>query len=401
MKTDFLIIGAGILGLTISLELKKRFPDQKIIIIEKESQVGMHASGRNSGVLHAGFYYTADSLKARFCRDGNRAMKAYCREHNIPLNENGKLVVVKDESELTALKTLYERGLKNGVDLKWIDEDAVREIEPRAKTIKHAIFSPETASVNPQLVLQSLIQEAQKNQITILYNEKYISSNKKEKIITTSKQNIHAGFVINTAGLYADHIAKQFGFSKHYEIVPFKGLYLYSDEKPGSLKTHIYPVPDLNYPFLGVHYTVTADGKIKLGPTAIPAFWRENYDGLKHFSASEMAAIVKREIILFLQNKFHFRKIALYEMKKYSKKFLASQASYMVHDFDVSQYKTWGKPGIRAQLVDTRDNTLVNDFCFEHDDYSLHVLNAVSPAFTGSFPFAKYLVEAVLQKRAR
>lgn len=396
MQTDFLIIGAGVIGLTTALELKKKFPDQKILIIEKESQVGQHASGRNSGVLHAGFYYTEDSLKARFCRDGNRRMKSFCREHGITVNENGKLVVVKNESELDALKILYDRGIKNGVDLKWLDEQETQEIEPRAKTVKNAIFSTETASVNPQQVLNILAQAVQQKQITILYNEKYHSCNPKQKIIFTSKQKIHAGFVINTAGLYADHIAKQFGMSQNYEIVPFKGLYVYSDEKPGSLKTHIYPVPDLNYPFLGVHYTVTVDGKIKLGPTAIPAFWREHYNGVKNFSAKEMSAIIKREIILFLQNKFHFRKLAFHELKKYSKKFLASQASYMVKDFNVDYYKKWGKPGIRAQLVDTRTNALVTDFCIEKDDYSLHVLNAVSPAFTASFSFSEYLCQKIL-----
>ena len=199
MKTDFLIIGAGVIGLTIALELKKKFPDQKITIIEKESQVGLHASGRNSGVLHAGFYYTEDSLKARFCRDGNRLMKAYCREHGILVNENGKLVVVKNESELDALRILFDRGIKNGVSLNWIDEQEVHDIEPRAKTVKHAIFSKETASVDPKTVLQSLITQVEENKITIFFDEKYTQCRLKEKIIVTTKQNIQPGFVINSA----------------------------------------------------------------------------------------------------------------------------------------------------------------------------------------------------------
>ena len=141
--------------------------------------------------------------------------------------------------------------------------------------------------------------------------------------------------------------------------------------------------------------TVTVDGKIKLGPTAIPALWRENYQGINRFSAREMISIFKREALLFLQNKFHFRDMALHELKKYSKKYLASQASYMVQDFNAAHYQKWGKPGIRAQLVDTRTNTLVTDFCIEKNDYSLHVLNAVSPAFTASFPFARHVVNLV------
>jgi len=394
MHTDFLIIGAGVIGVTLALEIKKRFPDQTILVIEKESDAGFHASGRNSGVLHAGFYYTADSLKARFCRDGNRAMKNYCKENKIKINENGKLVITKNESELTGLQTLYDRGIKNGVDLTLISEKEALEIEPRVRTCQKAIFSPETASVDPSDVMRSLIQTADNVGIQFLYNTKYIGH--KEKQVITNHQKINAGYVINAAGLYADKIAKQYGFGLQYEIIPFKGLYLYSNEKIGALKTHIYPVPDLNYPFLGVHFTVTAAGKIKIGPTAIPAFWREHYQGVERFSLRETIGILKREAILFAKNKFHFREVALHELKKYSKKFLAGEAAYMLDNFKVADYTTWGKPGIRAQLIDKRDNKLINDFCFEGDQHSFHVLNAVSPAFTASFPFSSFLVDQIV-----
>lgn len=393
--TDFLVIGAGVIGITMALELKKRFPDQKIIIIEKESEAGFHASGRNSGVLHAGFYYTADSLKARFCRDGNRAMTQYCLENNLKINQNGKLVITKNELELNTLQTLYDRGIKNGVNLKLISAQEAREIEPRVRTVEKAIFSPDTSSVNPKEVMQSLIEKAAVQGIEISYEESYLSIDRVKKVVITNKRKIQAGFVINAAGLYADKIAKHFGFGEHYEIVPFKGLYLYSDESVGSLKTHVYPVPDLNYPFLGVHFTITAQGKIKIGPTAIPAFWREQYKGLSQFSISEMLQILKREAILLAQNKFHFRKVAFYEMKKYSKSFLARQATYMIDGMDINQYKTWGKPGIRAQLIDKQTNELMTDFCYEGDDYSFHVLNAVSPAFTCSLPFSEFLVSSI------
>lgn len=395
-STDFLIIGAGIMGITIALELKRRFPDQKIIIIEKEFLPGFHASGRNSGVLHAGFYYTTDSLKARFCRDGNRAMTQYCLENNLKINRNGKLVITKNETELKTLQTLYDRGINNGVNLKLISEQEARDIEPRVRTIKKAIFSPDTASVDPKEVMHSLVQKAITHGIEISCNENYLFCDHTQKTVTTHKRKIKTGFVINTAGLYADKIAKQFGFSQFYEIVPFKGLYLYSNEPIGNLKTHIYPVPDMNYPFLGVHFTITAEGKIKIGPTAIPAFWREQYSGIERFSLSEMITILKREATLFAQNKFHFRQVALYEIKKYSKTFLANQASYMIDDMNASQYKQWGKPGIRAQLIDKRTNALMSDFCYEGDDYSFHVLNAVSPAFTCSFPFSAFLVSQMI-----
>ena len=233
-KTDFLIIGAGVLGVTIALEIKKQLPGQKIIIIDKESFAGFHASGRNSGVLHAGFYYTEDSLKARFCRDGNIDMKNYCKENNIHLNENGKLVVTKNESELSALKILYDRGVKNNVQLSLIDAQSAREIEPRVRTVKQAIFSPHTASVNPVEVMRSLVEKATSLGVSFYFNEKYIK--RISKTIVTNKQKITAGFVVNASGLYADNIAKQYGFGLPYEIVPFKGLYLYSREKVGCLK---------------------------------------------------------------------------------------------------------------------------------------------------------------------
>ena len=350
------------LGITIALEIKKQFPHQKIIIIEKESVAGFHASGRNSGVLHAGFYYTEESLKARFCRDGNRDMKNYCKENKIHLNENGKLIVTKNESELSVLKILYDRGIKNGVRLEWIDEQSARHIEPRVRTVKQAIFSPDTASVNPTEIMCALTQQAKSLGILFYFNEKYIKHN--NKTIITSQRKITVGFVVNAAGLYADKIAKEYGFGMQYEIIPFKGLYLYGSEEFGCLKTHIYPVPDLHYPFLGVHFTVTVDGKTKIGPTAIPAFWREHYHHLKNFSLTEMLQIIKRESILFVKNKVNFRKVALHELKKYQKSFLAKQAAYMLDDFSPHPFKTWGKPGIRAQLIDKNNNTLVTDFCY-------------------------------------
>ena len=188
LNADIVIIGAGIIGITIALELKKRFPDQKIIIIEKESHAGFHASGRNSGVLHAGFYYTNDSLKARFCRDGNRAMTQYCLENNLKINQNGKLVITKNESELKTLQTLYDRGIKNNVNLKLISEIEAREIEPRVRTIKQALFSPDTASVDPIEVMKSLVRDAENKEIEFLYNEKFLKHDQKENRKSENKE---------------------------------------------------------------------------------------------------------------------------------------------------------------------------------------------------------------------
>jgi (S)-2-hydroxyglutarate dehydrogenase len=183
--------------------------------------------------------------------------------------------------------------------------------------------------------------------------------------------------------------------SKRYTILPFKGLYLYSDEPPGALNTHIYPVPDLAYPFLGVHYTITVDGHIKIGPTAIPAFWRENYTGLANFSFAEMVDVMLREAGLMVHAGFDFRGLAMQEMRKFSRRYLVKQAALLIEGVDLQQYRHWGAPGIRAQLLDTERRTLVMDFCIEQAPGSTHILNAVSPAWTCSLPFARHVSDLV------
>lgn len=390
---DFLIIGGGVIGLTLALELRKNHPHTKISLLEKEADCGFHASGRNSGVLHAGFYYTADSLKAKFTREGCKRWKEYCRAKNIKMNECGKLVVAKDASELAGLEELYKRGKVNGVELHEISASEAKKIEPRVKTYQKALFSPTTASINPKEVISSLLEDARKLNISLLTDTKYIK--RAPRGIETNKGFIEAEYIINAAGLYADKIAKDFGFSKNYKIIPFKGLYLYSNESTGAVKTNIYPVPNLHNPFLGVHYTLTVDGKIKIGPTAIPAFWREHYEGFKRFNLSECADIVSSEAKLFLSNSFDFRRLAFEEIKKYSRKKMIELASYLLEGLHSSNYLTWGKPGIRAQLLDIKQNKLEMDFKFEGDNKSFHVLNAVSPAFTCAIPFSEYLCNKI------
>jgi len=393
---DFLIIGAGIVGLTIALELKKQFPDSTITILEKESLPGVHASGRNSGVLHAGFYYTADSLKAKLCRDGNFAWRKYCEEHDLTINHCGKLVITRNEEELKGLDELYKRGQINSVELKMIMAKEALEIEPNVYTLDRALWSPTTATVNPMEVVNSIQQKLINAGIIILNNTAYVKS-KGDKVIT-SQGELDPGYVVNTAGLYADKIAKDYGFSKDYKILPFKGLYLYANDDGLKLKTNVYPVPDLRNPFLGVHFTVTAENKTKIGPTAIPAFWRENYTGFDQFKLKEMVDILGIDASLFLANNFGFRKLAVNEMMKYSKRKLVKLASTLLRDMNQNDFKQWGKPGIRAQLINVKTKELEMDFKYEGDDKSFHVLNAVSPAFTCALPFSELLVSEIKEK---
>ncbi len=393
--SDFLVIGGGIIGLAIARNLKSRFQDAKINVIEKEKSVGLHASGRNSGVLHAGFYYTADSLKARFTRDGNRLLTEYCEEKNINLNKCGKLVVAKNESEDAMLDELMRRGDNNGVELELIDIKQAQEIEPKVKTFRRAIFSPNTATADPGEVISAFEADARSENINIFYEQAYVSG--ANNTIETTSAKFSAGYVINCAGLYADHIAKQFGFSQDYAILPFKGLYLKSDEPAGTYRTNIYPVPDLDNPFLGVHFTIKVDGTAKIGPTAIPALWREQYQGLSRFQLNELADIAARSMGLLLRSDFDFKRIAATEILKYSRRRMVSLAKDLVQEIDHKVFKEWAKPGIRAQLVDLKKRKLEMDFVLESDDQSMHVLNAVSPGWTCSIPFSAYVVDEIIR----
>lgn len=393
MQSDFLILGGGVIGLNVACELRRRYPDCRVSLLEKEPETGQHASGRNSGVLHAGFYYTADSLKARFCRDGNRLLREWCIEHNLRLNACGKLVVARNESEWEGLAELKRRGDVNGVPLEQITEAEAKQIEPRVKTHERALFSPNTATVSPIEVLASFRQEAERLGVRLHTATPYLAKNGTQ--VLTPQGAFEAGFVVNCAGLFADRIAHDFGFGQDYCILPFKGLYLYSEEPAGSFRTNIYPVPNLKNPFLGVHFTVTVDGKAKIGPTAIPCFWREHYTGIEGFSWEDFWEIVGLEMRLFWRAGFDFRGLALQEMQKYSRTTLVTQASELATGIEERHYTHWGTPGIRAQLVDLKKRTLVMDFLMEGDSQSLHVLNAVSPGFTCALPFAQHICDTI------
>lgn len=393
LTTDFLVIGGGVIGLNIARELRRKFPDQRVLLLEKEPQLGLHASGRNSGVLHAGFYYSADSLKAKFTRQGNLALAEYCETKGIPVNRCGKLVVAKNAQEYPVLDELMKRARANGVPLEKITIEDARKIEPRVKSHLHALWSPSTSSVDPTQVMAALRQDAEAEGIRILTAAGYLGRRNGNVIIRGD--SVAAGYVVNAAGLYADKIAQDFGFSEHYRILPFKGIYLYSNEPHGALRTNVYPVPDLRNPFLGVHFTVTVDGHMKIGPTAIPAFWREQYEGLGGFNLAEMADILYRQAGLFLGAGFDFRRLAYEEIRKYVRSHLVSLSTDLLEGVKPEHYQQWGKAGIRAQLLDIRQKKLVMDFIFEHDDKSLHVLNAVSPGFTCSMPFSRHIVEHI------
>ncbi len=391
--TDFLVIGAGIIGLRTAIEAKRRFPDASITLIDKETLPGRHASGRNSGVLHAGFYYTADSFKARFTRIGNERLADYCDERGLRINRCGKLVVAKNADELPVLDELLRRAQRNGVELQPVSEAEAREIEPRVITYQRALWSPTTATVEPLEIVESFVRDAECVGVDVRMGTAYVG--RSGAGVSTSAGPIQAGYVINAAGLYADSVARDFGFGRRYRILPFKGLYLHADLGSYSLNTNVYPVPDLATPFLGVHLTVAVDGHATIGPTAVPALWREQYRWLENFRAREFLEIARLDVRMFLSDRAGFRRVALHEIPKYYRPRLVSKAAQLVEDVRSADFRRWGRAGIRAQLLDIEEYTLVNDFRVEGDDRSFHVLNAVSPAFTCAIPFAEFILDEI------
>jgi len=376
-----LIVGAGIVGMTLAYEWREKNPNDEIIIIDKEEHEAFHASGKNSGILHAGFYYNTDSLKAKLTAEGNRLMKEFCKSKNIKINETGKLVVAKNEDEIEVLKELERRSKANNAGAYLISEEEAKKIDPNAKTYKYALYSPNTASVNPREVCRVLREDLESEGVKFIFNMPF------------EKYNKSYDFLINAAGLYADKIAHKFNMGLDYQVIPFKGLYLkYLGED--KIKTQIYPVPNIKNPFLGVHFTLMADNTIKIGPTAIPAFWRENYSGFLRFNFKEMIEILGIEAKMFFTHKW-FRDLAFYEMRYYLPKNLINEAKKLVYKLR-GDFKVY-PPGIRAQLVDLRDLSLVMDFLVERKDNQIHILNAVSPAFTASFAFAKYILNEELR----
>ncbi|MCA9479710.1 MAG: L-2-hydroxyglutarate oxidase [Nitrospirales bacterium] len=392
-SSDFLIIGGGVIGINIARRLKQLYPDTTVTVLEKEAHCGAHASGRNSGVLHAGFYYTPDSLKAKFTRIGNRRLTEYCEASGIPMNKCGKLVVAKNADELSGLDELFRRARVNEIQVQEVSAQEAKAIEPRVKTYERALYSPTTSTVDPKLVLKQMTKDAQGEGVHIHCGVRYQSRHSDG--VQTDRDLYQARYVVNAAGLFADTIARDYGFSQEYKILPFKGLYLYSNEPPGSFRTNVYPVPDLKNPFLGVHVTVTAEKKAKIGPTAIPVLWREQYGGLANFDLGQFCDLSVRQLQLVIGADFDFKKLAVQEIRKYSRSHLVSLLSDLVEGVRPEHYQTWGVPGIRAQLVHTKTKKLEMDFVVQGDDRSLHVLNAISPGFTCSLPFADYVCEKI------
>lgn len=388
-----IIIGGGIIGLTIAREaaLSNKFQDIKVF--EKEKKLGIHSSTRNSGVIHSGFYYSPNSNRAKFCRKGNELMRDYCERNNLSIRKCGKVVITKNHEEEKTLNQLYERGIKNGVDLKLLEKNDLKKYEPYAKTFENFLWSPNTWSINPLELFICLLDECKELGVQFLTGEKVIAK-KNNSIITSNKKKFNFDFLINAAGGFALEIAKLFGLKPHYEVLPFKGLYLKSKSHINKFKKHIYPVPNIKQTFLGIHTTITSDGFLKLGPTAIPVLSPENYQFFEGLDMN-IANTIFLQMKLFLNNDFGFRDLAFQEIKYLLKKNIIEKANELTLtdlneiDFD------WYSPGIRPQLFNCRSKKLEDDFVILNEDNAIHLLNSISPAWSASLKTAEFIVQNI------
>ena len=393
---DYIIIGAGIIGLGVARELANQYPQAKIAVLEKESKIGLHASGRNSGVLHSGIYYKEGSLKAKFCLDGSRAMAAYCDEYSLPINRIGKVIVSQKNSDGPLLDMLYRRALANGANVSLINESELKKIEPSARSVTNfALFSPETSVVDPKSILLHLYQDLLKKNVAFFFNTHCVDVDTKQKKLSVGHEMLSYGHLFNTAGLHADRVARACGLVDRYTMIPFKGMYYELASTSVIQINHlIYPVPDMNVPFLGVHFTKGIDGKVYIGPTAIPALGREHYSGVQGIQIKEALNILFNTASCYITNNQGFRSYAHQELPRCRTTRFVAAASSLVPGLQQSDVLKSSKVGIRAQLLDKHKRELVMDFLVRKTENATHILNAVSPAFTSAFSFAKFIVDS-------
>jgi (S)-2-hydroxyglutarate dehydrogenase len=391
---DYLIVGAGIVGLTVAHELKTRFPSAKIGVIDKETNPGLHASGRNSGVLHSGIYYSSDTLKAKVCSAGARRMVEFSQEHGIPCSKSGKVILATSDRDLPTVERLLENARENGISAWRIDEKELLDLEPHAKPGPAAIYSPDTSVINSHAIVNQLTVLLENRGVQFLWHNGFRKIAQSGDVIT-SQGKLSFGYLFNCAGAYADMVAKQFGLAKDYALVPFKGIYWKLRPQAEHLvRASIYPVPDINLPFLGVHLTRVINEDVYVGPTAIPALGRENYGLIQGIRPLEAMNIGYHLAGMYLNNRNNFRHMAHLEFAKYIKHNFLAEAQRLLPAITLDDMIPTPKAGIRPQLINLREGKLEMDYVFQHTDHSTHVLNAISPAFTSSFAFAEMIVNS-------
>ena len=394
VSCDVLILGGGVIGLSTGIALLQGQPSLKVIIAEKEDRLALHASGRNSGVLHAGFYYSPDSLKAKFCREGNKELRILATKYNIPVREVGKVVVTRNDGENQRLEMLFERGIKNGVDLEIHEVSRLNNYEPLAISHERFLWSPTTAVSDPKAIMEAMRQEFSALGGHIDFNVK-IQLAQIGNEVRDSAGSYDAKHIINAAGAQADRISRSVGVGNEYAMLPFMGVYRATEEKNLPLQRLVYPVPHPINPFLGVHFTLTVDHKVKIGPTAIPIAGREQYSFLSGWSGTDIGQALRGMTSLIKGDAHDFGAILKTEWPKIIQTMLVKESTELVPT--ANTVRNWHRkpPGIRAQLVHLPTGKLEQDFVVQSVANSTHILNAVSPGWTSAMPFGRWIAQRI------
>ena len=394
---DLIILGAGITGLSVARQQLLTDSGCKVLIIEKEKKIGLHASGRNSGVLHSGIYYPSETLKAKFCSEGGRIMGEYCQEFSLPIKRCGKVIIPKTADEDKYLDLLHKRAGVNQADTRIISKAELNEIEPESYSVtSRALYSPNTSVVDPHSVMKKIMSELINNDVVTAFGEYVISADPQCNIITTNKNVTYEyGQLINCTGQYSDLVSRIFNIGEQYCLIPFKGIY-YKLQDASEIKLNglVYPVPDLRIPFLGIHSVKLVNGDIYFGPNSIPALGREHYEGIKGINLKDTFRTAYYLLRQYMDNKDGFRSFAHRELQQFSKNSFYKEAKKMIPKLKLTDLVKSKKVGIRAQLYNKDKHEFEMDFIVEKKDNTIHVLNAVSPAFTSAFSFAKYILRS-------
>lgn len=392
-QVDYLVVGAGIVGLATAYELKQRFPEKSVLIVEKEATPAEHQSGHNSGVIHAGVYYAPGSLKARFCKEGAEAIRSFAQQHNIHYEDCGKLIVATSNEELQRMQKLAQRARQNGIVIEDVSAAQLATMEPNINGLG-AIYSPNTGIIDFKQVSQKMAQVLLQQGAQIQYQTSVIGAQElsDKVIVDTTNGPIQAGQVVTCAGLHADRLIKQFGHKPGFQVVPFRGEFFRLLNQPYNLVQHlIYPVPDPERPFLGVHLTRKLNGAFTVGPNAVLAMSREGYKrtdislkdllgtltftGFWRMLVSNARSAVS-ELSASLSKRVYLKRVQKY----YSKLSLSDLIPYPA--------------GVRAQAV-ADDGSIIDDFLFVETERCLHVGNAPSPAATSCIPIARHIVDRI------
>ncbi len=394
-KSDFIIIGAGIVGLATALKLLKAKPELKITILEKENRLGKHQTGNNSGVIHSGIYYKPGSSKARNCRIGYEQLLKFCNQNQIDYKLTGKIIVAINQNEEIVLNEIYNRGVKNGLEkLKFLSNKEITEIEPFVSGTK-AIFVSQTGIVDFNDVLIKYAELITAKGGTIIFNSRVVDIKEKtdEIEIITQDSTFNSDYLISCAGLQSDRIAKLTKKDLDFRIIPFRGeYYKLKQGKNHLVKTLVYPVPDPAFPFLGVHFTKKINGDVEAGPNAVLAFKREGYSKIS-FSLQDTLETFGWK---------GFRKVAVKYWKtgfgefyrSFSKSAFTKALQKLVPSITMDDLEMGGA-GVRAQACDINGN-LLDDFSFVKSKRVLHVCNAPSPAATASLAIGEQIKEMIL-----